>query len=219
MKFSFSAYAFLAAALVASVSAVNLPDPADLELSDALESEDLDLFEEPDLSEFDDGKRRHLTSSEDQPTPPPVSEPQGPPVLPPDSDGCDYDEGKAIRLFKKEPDDFAILTTNCDSIVGFPIKKIKTLCRYQRLKNNCPGLCDVDKCPCANNPQVVWTKTANDAGDNPDITIGDNTKKFTCNYLSNVSDSKKARLCRKPKWQYICRGICKPDTCPQVATI
>ena len=154
----------------------------------------------------DDGHHhRHLTSSEDGPPPtedpcatePPVPSPTNapPPVAAPtplsNSGSCDYSMTKPIRL-KPNKD------TTCKEISELKWKKLDKKCRKRRIRNRCPGLCDVEKCGCYNNHKLRW-----EGG----------RRTLSCSVIAKYDAARLATACKKPRTKQFCRGVCNPS-CP-----
>merc|ERR1712157_22673 len=146
-----------------------------------------------------DRKHRHLTSSEDGPSPtedpcatePPVPSPTRAPVAPTPFSECDYSLTKSIRL---KPGKF----TTCQEVSRFSIKKIRRKCRKKRIKKQCPGLCDANKCPCYNNNDLLWQG-------------GQRT--LNCNIIASYNAERLEAACNQPKTELYCRGLCD-SSCP-----
>lgn len=145
-------------------------------------------------------RRRHLTSSEDGPPPtedpcatePPVPSPTRSPVMTPVVDkDCDYSLDKIIQL---KPDK----NTTCRDLAKFKWKTLDKKCKKTRFRNQCPGLCDKEKCPCYNNNQLEW-----EGG----------VRTLRCSVIAKYDADRLEDACKQPRTMQFCRGVCN-SSCP-----
>lgn len=141
-----------------------------------------------------DSEHRHLTSSEDAPPinedPCPTVPTEAPVTVDPNpiGDSCDYEMNKKIRLRPGK-------TSTCIALAGLKIKKVERKCMKTRFINQCPGICDKQKCKCYNNNGIAWK--------------GSN-RRLTCSTLGLLDTARLVQACKKPRARMLCRGLCDP---------
>jgi hypothetical protein len=90
--------------------------------------------------------------------------------------------------------------TSCEEVAALSEEKRARRCNNKKIIENCPGLCNKDKCPCANSPFPFPLNSS-------DMT--------SCEELAALSEKQKANKCKNKARISNCPCICGNDQwCP-----
>jgi hypothetical protein len=90
--------------------------------------------------------------------------------------------------------------TSCEEVAGYTLKKKTNKCKNETIAENCPGLCNKDKCPCANSP---FPFPFNRAGE-----------ETSCEEVARSTLKKKTNKCKNEKIAENFPDLCNKGKCP-----